>query len=118
METEIVRHSVIDEDLKLALQLEAELNKELNFDKNKNDEIENTKNSNTEIKSNKKKKNRCHNCNIKTGMLGFSCKCGGSYCSKCRYPDTHICDFDWKAENREILKKNNPKIVSDKLNRL
>merc|ERR1719427_571510 len=33
----------------------------------------------------------------KVGMTGFTCRCGGLFCSIHRYSDKHECGFDYKA---------------------
>ena len=48
-------------------------------------------------KDGKKKKNRCHTCKKKVGLTGFTCRCGGLFCSIHRYSDKHQCDFDYKV---------------------
>merc|ERR1711913_120325 len=62
--------------------------------------------------SGKKKKNRCLNCKKKLGLTGFSCRCGGLFCSLHRYSDEHACDFDYKKLGAEEIKKSNPVIVA------
>ncbi|XP_044447346.1 zinc finger A20 and AN1 domain-containing stress-associated protein 12, partial [Triticum aestivum] len=41
-----------------------------------------------------KKPTRCMACKKKVGLLGFACRCGGTFCSLHRYVDGHACDFD------------------------
>ena len=45
----------------------------------------------------KKKKNRCGACKKKVGLTGFTCRCGGLFCSIHRYSDKHECGFDYKV---------------------
>ncbi len=45
----------------------------------------------------KKKKNRCGVCKKKVGLTGFTCRCGGLFCSIHRYSDKHDCKFDYKV---------------------
>eukprot|EP00408_Alexandrium_pacificum_P039620 CAMPEP_0171271554 /NCGR_PEP_ID=MMETSP0790-20130122/61291_1 /TAXON_ID=2925 /ORGANISM="Alexandrium catenella, Strain OF101" /LENGTH=248 /DNA_ID=CAMNT_0011740439 /DNA_START=78 /DNA_END=824 /DNA_ORIENTATION=- len=59
-----------------------------------------------------KDKTKCWFCGKKCGLLGFECRCGYLFCSKCRYAEDHNCDFDHKGKGREILAKNNPNISS------
>jgi len=66
----------------------------------------------------KKKKNRCGICNKKLGLMPITCRCGGNFCGAHRYTTEHDCDFDFKSNDREVLSKNNPKIVSEKLNKI
>ncbi|KAK1574349.1 hypothetical protein QYE76_000005 [Lolium multiflorum] len=59
--------------------------------------------------------NRCATCRKKVGMLGFRCRCEGTFCSVHRYSDKHDCGFDYKTAAREKIAKNNPMVVADKI---
>lgn len=50
--------------------------------------------------------------------LGFTCRCGGLYCGEHRYDQAHNCNFDYKTVEREEIRKNNPVVVSDKIQRI
>jgi len=65
-----------------------------------------------------KTKNRCHSCNKKVGLLGFVCRCEGTFCSKHRHADEHKCMFDFKLFEREKLRRDNPTITAEKLNKI
>jgi hypothetical protein len=65
-----------------------------------------------------KNKSKCFSCNKKTGMLGFECKCGYSFCGMHRYPEEHKCDFDYKNEGKARLAAAATKIEAQKLERL
>ncbi|KAL5725541.1 hypothetical protein ACHQM5_008676 [Ranunculus cassubicifolius] len=65
-----------------------------------------------------KRKNRCLSCNKKVGLLGFSCKCGSTFCSMHRYPEKHECSFDFKSKGREEISKANPLVKAAKLEKL
>lgn len=65
-----------------------------------------------------KAKNRCEKCKKRVGLTGFPCRCGGLYCSEHRYDTTHDCQFDYKTIEREELRKNNPVVVSEKIQRI
>ena len=44
---------------------------------------------------------RCFNCNTKMGLLGITCSnCNFIYCIKCRSPEEHKCDVDYRALGR------------------
>lgn len=43
---------------------------------------------------------RCISCKKKVGLLGFNCRCGGTFCEKHRYSDKHECTFDYKTHGR------------------
>jgi len=66
-------------------------------------------------KDGKKKKNRCASCKKKVGLTGFTCRCGGLFCSIHRYSDKHECSFDYKAMGAEEISKSNPVIVAQKV---
>lgn len=63
----------------------------------------------------KKKKNRCASCKKKLGLTGFTCRCGGLFCSIHRYSDKHTCDFDYKALGAEEISRSNPVVVAQKV---
>lgn len=65
-----------------------------------------------------KKPNRCQVCKKRVGLTGFPCRCGGLYCSEHRYDTAHDCQFDYKTIEREELRKNNPVVVSEKIQRI
>ncbi|KAL6842453.1 hypothetical protein ACP4OV_027688 [Aristida adscensionis] len=66
----------------------------------------------------KSKSNKCASCNKRVGLLGFPCRCGGTFCSLHRYAEKHACSFDYKAADREKIAKNNPLVVAAKINKI
>jgi hypothetical protein len=62
-------------------------------------------------------KHGCQQCKRKT-LLNFTCKCDLIVCINCRYPDIHNCKFDYQKDEKERLTKNNPIVVSEKLNKI
>lgn len=68
--------------------------------------------------SGKKKKNRCFNCKKKVGLTGFTCRCGGLFCSIHRYSDKHECNFDYKEHGAEEIRKSNPVVVAKKVQKI
>ncbi|RLM60268.1 zinc finger A20 and AN1 domain-containing stress-associated protein 7-like [Panicum miliaceum] len=40
--------------------------------------------------------NRCASCHKKVGLLGFTYRCGGMFCSLHRYAEKDACDFDFR----------------------
>jgi len=66
----------------------------------------------------KKKKNKCGVCKKKVGLTGFTCRCDGLFCSIHRYSDKHDCSYDYKELGAEEIRKNNPVIVSQKVNKI
>lgn len=66
----------------------------------------------------KKKKNRCLMCKKKVGLTGFTCRCGGLFCSIHRYSDKHDCTFDYKELGAEEIRKSNPVVVASKVQKI
>jgi len=62
-------------------------------------------------------KRGCQACRRKT-VMKITCKCDMVVCFECRYPDKHGCTFDYKEEGRKLLEKNNPIVVSEKLEKV
>ncbi|KAI3458251.1 hypothetical protein Pfo_014914 [Paulownia fortunei] len=60
-------------------------------------------------------KNRCGLCNKKVGLLGFECRCGGTFCGMHRYPRAHPCTFDFKKAGKIAIEKENPVCKADKI---
>lgn len=60
-------------------------------------------------------KQRCYKCNKKIGLMAFTCKCNNNYCSNCRYPEVHSCNFDYKNHEKNILKEQLVKVVAKKI---
>nr|GFB69352.1 zinc finger A20 and AN1 domain-containing stress-associated protein 1-like [Tanacetum cinerariifolium] len=52
--------------------------------------------------------NRCFDCNKKVGLMGFKCRCVETFCGMHRYPEEHMCEFDYKKTGRELISKANP----------
>ncbi len=63
-------------------------------------------------------KTRCWACKARVGYLGFTCKCGYTYCAKHRHFDTHGCTYDYKAEAKAKIGKANPTVEAEKLQKL
>jgi hypothetical protein len=63
-------------------------------------------------------KSRCETCRKKVGLLGFACRCGGTYCGMHRHAGAHACEFDYKAVGREQIARQNPLVVPSKLDRI
>ncbi|KAI4985390.1 hypothetical protein ZWY2020_018020 [Hordeum vulgare] len=61
---------------------------------------------------------RCAACRKKVGLLGFLCRCEGTFCSVHRYSDKHDCGFDYKTAGQEQIAKHNPIVISDKITRI
>jgi hypothetical protein len=61
---------------------------------------------------------RCMACKKKVGLLGFACRCGGTFCSIHRHVDGHACSFDYKTADREKIAKQNPLVVASKVDKI
>jgi len=70
------------------------------------------------VPAKKPKKNKCHTCKKKLGLTGFSCRCGGQFCSLHRYSDKHECKFDYKAMGEKEISTNNPMVVAQKISKI
>jgi predicted nucleic acid binding AN1-type Zn finger protein len=66
----------------------------------------------------KKAKNRCSVCKVRVGVIGFPCRCGGTFCSVHRYANEHSCSFDYREHGQEEIRKNNPQIVGEKIQKI
>jgi predicted nucleic acid binding AN1-type Zn finger protein len=81
-----------------------------------NKECENKKNKEMDEKKNKRsnreKKTRCTFCNKKTGLISFTCDCGGVLCSAHLNAHSHDCCLllEKKDERQKQLTENNPRI--------
>ena len=65
----------------------------------------------------KPKSKRCEHsdCKKKIGLLGFTCKCNKTFCSKHRHPEDHQCLFDHKSNDISILENKLVKVTSEKV---
>ncbi|PKA59756.1 Zinc finger A20 and AN1 domain-containing stress-associated protein 9 [Apostasia shenzhenica] len=66
----------------------------------------------------KQQPSRCLLCRKKVGLTGFMCRCGSTFCSSHRFPETHECSFDYKAAGREAIAKENPVVKADKIEKI
>ncbi|KAJ0989714.1 hypothetical protein J5N97_008070 [Dioscorea zingiberensis] len=62
----------------------------------------------------KKVSNRCLVCKKKVGLTGFSCRCGGLFCSSHRYAEQHQCQYDFKSAGQDVIAKENPVVKANK----
>ncbi|KAL0371609.1 UNVERIFIED_CONTAM: Zinc finger A20 and AN1 domain-containing stress-associated protein 1 [Sesamum calycinum] len=60
-------------------------------------------------------KSRCGLCRKKVGLLGFECRCGGTFCERHRYPEAHPCSFDFKSAGKIDIERENPVCKGDKI---
>lgn len=62
--------------------------------------------------------NRCVKCRKRVGLTGFECRCGGLYCGVHRYSDKHECTFNYREMGAEEIRKNNPVVMSEKVQKI
>lgn len=74
--------------------------------------------SSPESEGSKKKKNKCLTCKKKVGLTGFTCRCGGLYCSVHRYSNEHRCTFDYRELGAEEIRRNNPVVKGEKIQKI
>lgn len=59
---------------------------------------------------------RCDACRKRVGPAGgYSCRCGGVFCSLHRYSDGHNCSYDYRKAGQEDIRRSNPQVVCSKL---
>lgn len=75
-------------------------------------------NPSVEQQTKKKKKNRCGICRKKLGLTGFRCRCGGLFCPQHRYSDKHDCTFDYREMGAAEIRRNNPVVVTEKIQKI
>ena len=95
----------------------------INIKEKNNDDRKNTspqKKQKLEIIIDEKKSNDksyCAKCNKKLKLTDIKCRCNKYFCSMHRYSDTHDCSFDYKNLGKILLTKENPCIVSKKIDK-
>lgn len=55
----------------------------------------------------------CYNCERKLNIINYICKCGNRYCKRCRFPENHSCEFNYKDKtelNKKLIKVEAKKI--------
>ena len=76
-----------------------------------------TSNNNKEIK--KEKKKRCFYCKKRLKILEENlCKCEKIFCPKHRLCHSHNCPLIKLDDHKKKIEKSNPKIQSDKVNKI
>ena len=51
-------------------------------------------------------------------LIGFPCRCGGTFCSTHRYANEHDCTFDYREHGAEEIRKNNPQVIGEKVTKI
>ena len=62
--------------------------------------------------------NRCAKCNKKLKLSAIKCRCDKYFCAVHLYSDLHDCSFDYKNHGKKILEKQNPTVISQKMDKL
>ncbi|CAH8465205.1 unnamed protein product [Schistosoma turkestanicum] len=106
-------HELCTEAEASAVDLPDSLNDDLKAD-SKPDSPASTSSSGSATKT----KPRCAVCHKRVGLTGFSCRCGGLYCSIHRYSDAHNCSFDYRESGQEEIRRSNPQIVCQKVQKI
>lgn len=58
---------------------------------------------------------RCAACTRPLALMSIVCKCGGVFCLKHRYPESHACTFDHKTTGKAAISSANPRVVAKKV---
>jgi AN1-type zinc finger protein 4 len=51
-------------------------------------------------------------------LIEIDCRCGQTFCLKHRHPDSHNCTYDYKIEWKKKLEKENPVIITPKIEKI
>lgn len=57
----------------------------------------------------------CNHCGKKLSFIHFNCRCLGVFCTICRYPEVHKCDYDYKGDGKKKIKAENPAVKGEKI---
>ena len=63
-------------------------------------------------------KKYCPVCQKRLKLTAIKCKCNNYYCNIHKYSDMHDCSYNYISAAQDIIKKNNPKIISTKVNNI
>lgn len=66
----------------------------------------------------KTKKQRCHQCKQKTGLLSFTCQCGHIFCVAHQSCHAHNCTYNRTTLNQKNIKDKNPCVKPAKLEKI
>jgi len=59
----------------------------------------------------------CSKCSKKI-LISYECRCGQKYCIKCKFPEKHKCNYDYKKHGKDKLKINNPVVINNKIDKI
>lgn len=60
---------------------------------------------------------KCFKCEKESHII-IKCKCNNLFCLKCKNPEYHNCNFDYKKNQIIFLSKNMKKIEAEKLTKI
>ena len=63
-------------------------------------------------------KAHCWQCHKKSGILGFACSCGFTFCKAHRLPEHHDCEYNFAEVSKKNLAKANPVVKHDKIEKI
>jgi hypothetical protein len=68
----------------------------------------------------KTKRPRCDHpdCRKLIGYMGYTCRCGQTYCALHKYAKEHNCTFDFKTLERENLARKNGSAIAEKVKQI
>jgi hypothetical protein len=60
---------------------------------------------------------KCSYCKKKLGVVNYDCKCSekNRFCGKCRMPELHECNYDFKSESKKSLQTQLVKVEYEKV---
>jgi hypothetical protein len=61
---------------------------------------------------------KCRKCNKTCNLNNFKCRCDQIYCIRHKLPELHDCNYDYIENGKIEIIKNNPKIKSEKLDKI
>ena len=60
---------------------------------------------------------KCSYCKKKLGIVHYDCKCNDTFrfCTKCRMPEVHECNYDFKSDSKKTLQTQLVKVEYEKV---
>ena len=59
-------------------------------------------------------KQKCKSCSKKLSLINFKCRCEHLFCIKCKLPENHNCEYNYKDNSKlseKLIKVINEKII-------
>ena len=60
----------------------------------------------------------CHACKKKVSLVAKitnTCKCAHTFCDTHKFPESHMCSFDYQKSAKEYLAMLNPIVIASKV---